>query len=337
MNGNREYKSDVFSMLMEDKKRALQLYNVMNGSSYDNPDDVEIKTLDGGISLTVRNDAAFVVDARLSIYEHQSTVCPNMPVRSLIYFTTILSDMLSGRGGEGRERKIGRNLYGRKLVKIPVPQFVVFYNGEEKQPEVQELKLSDAYEKATDDPRLELKCMVYNINNGRNEEIRHSCRWLDEYMIFVNKVRELHYGRTDEDLLVDIQMAIDYCIEHNILRDFLIKRRNEVTKSMKLDYTFDRQLELEREDAREEGFEEGLEEGREQGREQGLEQGREEGREEGREQGLEQGREEGRREERDIVNQLITLLLSDGRTEDLKKSASDREYQIQLLKEYGLM
>ena len=63
MNGNREYKSDVFSMLMEDKKRALQLYNVMNGSSYDNPDDVEIKTLDGGISLTVRNDAAFVVDA----------------------------------------------------------------------------------------------------------------------------------------------------------------------------------------------------------------------------------------------------------------------------------
>lgn len=115
----------------------------------------------------------------------------------------------------------------------------------------------------------------------------------------------MHYGRTDEDLLVDIQMAIDYCIEHNILRDFLIKRRNEVTKSMKLDYTFDRQLELEREDAREEGFEEGL--------------------------------EEGRREERDIVNQLITLLLSDGRTEDLKKSASDREYQIQLLKEYGLM
>ena len=194
MNGNREYKSDVFSMLMEDKKRALQLYNVMNGSSYDNPDDVEIKTLDGGISLTVRNDAAFVVDARLSIYEHQSTVCPNMPVRSLIYFTTILSDMLSGRGGEGRERKIGRNLYGRKLVKIPVPQFVVFYNGEEKQPEVQELKLSDAYEKATDDPRLELKCMVYNINNGRIEEIRHSCRWLDEYMIFVNKVFVVVFG-----------------------------------------------------------------------------------------------------------------------------------------------
>ena len=41
----------------------------------------------GGISLSVRNDASFIVAARLSIYEHQSTVCPNMPVRSLIYFS----------------------------------------------------------------------------------------------------------------------------------------------------------------------------------------------------------------------------------------------------------
>ena len=86
MSGNREYKSDVFSMLMQDKERALQLYNAMNGSSYDNPEDVEIVIHDGGISLSVRNDASFIVDARLSIYEHQSTVCPNMPVRSLIYF-----------------------------------------------------------------------------------------------------------------------------------------------------------------------------------------------------------------------------------------------------------
>lgn len=31
MSGNREYKSDVFSMLMQDKERALQLYNAMMG------------------------------------------------------------------------------------------------------------------------------------------------------------------------------------------------------------------------------------------------------------------------------------------------------------------
>lgn len=126
MSGNREYKSDVFSMLMQDKERALQLYNAMNGSSYDNPEDVEMVIHDGGISLSVRNDASFIVDARLSIYEHQSTVCPNMPVRSLIYFSVILSDMLSDKK---KGTKKGKNIYGRRLVKIPTPHFVVFYNG----------------------------------------------------------------------------------------------------------------------------------------------------------------------------------------------------------------
>ena len=106
MSGNREYKSDVFSMLMQDKERALQLYNVMNDSNYQNPEAVEMTTLDGGISLSVRNDASFVVDARLSIYEHQSTVCPNMPIRSLIYFSVILSDMLSDKNNK---KMIGRN------------------------------------------------------------------------------------------------------------------------------------------------------------------------------------------------------------------------------------
>lgn len=67
--------------------------------------DVEIVIHDGGISLSVRNDASFIVDARLSIYEHQSTVCPNMPVRSLIYFSVILSDMLSDKK---KEQKVAR-------------------------------------------------------------------------------------------------------------------------------------------------------------------------------------------------------------------------------------
>ena len=155
MSGNREYKSDVFSMLMEDPARALQLYNAVNGTTYDDPAQVEIKTLDGGISLSIRNDAAFIVDARLSIYEHQSTICPNMPIRSLIYFTTIVQEMVRDR-----------NIYGRKLIPIPMPQFVVFYNGDANQPERQELHLSDAFAKETDNPQLELKCQVYNINKG---------------------------------------------------------------------------------------------------------------------------------------------------------------------------
>ena len=141
---------------------------------------------------------------------------------------------------------------------------MVFYNGEEDQPDVQELKLSDAFEKPTDDPKLELKCIVYNINAGKNRQILQKCVWLDEYMMFVNKVREYHSGKSYEELGNDIELAIDYCIDNDILKDFLKTHRSEVTKNMQLNYKFDRQLELERADAREEGLEEGLKEGREE-------------------------------------------------------------------------
>ncbi len=247
MSGNREYKSDVFSMLMQDKERALQLYNAMNGSSYDNPEDVEIVIHDGGISLSVRNDASFIVDARLSIYEHQSTVCPNMPVRSLIYFSVILSDMLSDKKKENK--KWQEHLWQKTGKDTDTTFCGIFYNGEEEQPEVQELKLSDAFEKPTDEPNLELKCKVYNINDGKNKAIMESCGWLNDYMTFVNKVREYHADGAFDDLAIDIEKAIDYCIDNDILKEFLKTYRSEVTKSMQLNYEFDRQLELERADA----------------------------------------------------------------------------------------
>ena len=46
MAGNREYKSDVFSMLMENPQNALDLYNAMNNSNYTDPELVEICVLD---------------------------------------------------------------------------------------------------------------------------------------------------------------------------------------------------------------------------------------------------------------------------------------------------
>lgn len=240
-NGNREYKSDVFSMLMEDKNNALAVYNVLNGTNLTNPDEVEIQTLDKGVSLTVRNDAAFVVDAALSVYEHQSTVCPNMPVRNLIYYTTIVSEYLKKK-----------NIFGRKLVKIPVPKFVVFYNGDEDQPSEYEMKLSDAYEKKVDNPELELVCKVYNINFGKNKDILDRCQILREYMTFVDYVRFFHKEQNFGDLFIAINRAIDRCISEGVLKDFLQENRAEVIKVTQLDYTFDRQVMLEREDAREE-------------------------------------------------------------------------------------
>ena len=59
MAGNREYKSDVFGMLMEEPEYALEVYNALNQSDYRDPGLVEVCNLERGISLSVRNDAGF--------------------------------------------------------------------------------------------------------------------------------------------------------------------------------------------------------------------------------------------------------------------------------------
>ncbi|MBP3507411.1 MAG: transposase, partial [Lachnospiraceae bacterium] len=239
MTGNREYKSDVFSMLMEDPVNALELYNAMNGSAYTDPGMVSMCRLDGGISLSIRNDAAFVLDMMLSIYEHQSTVCPNMPLRNFFYLANIWKKAVKNR-----------ELLSREHIKLPTPKFAVFYNGEEEQPEQYELKLSDAFERPIEDPELELKCMVYNINSGKNESLKSRCPFLREYMIFVDYVRGyLEEEKDSKDLERAINRAIDRCMEENVLKEFLTERRDEVVKVMTLDYTFERRLELTKRDA----------------------------------------------------------------------------------------
>ena len=273
MTGNREYKSDVFSMLLEEKENALLLYNALNDSDYTNPDDVEICTLEKGISLTVRNDASFVIDSSLNIYEHQSTVCPNMPLRSLIYVANHLEKRI-------KQQKL--NLFGHTLVKIPTPKFIVFYNGKENQPEKYEYKLSDCFEKETDNPQLELKCIVYNINKGNNAELLNRCGFLKDYMIFIDYVR-YYYDEKNLSLGDSIEYAINRCIDEDVLKDFLIHHREEVAKVTNLDFTFERQIELEREEAENKGVLRGREEGMSLGREEGMELGRKAGLLEGKE------------------------------------------------------
>ena len=263
-NGNAAFKSDVFSLLLADKKRALEVYNAMNGTAYDDPELIENVSLENkGISLSIRNDASFIIDYHLSLYEHQSTYCPNMPLRELIYFVNIISNRLKNK-----------NLYGRSLVKIPVPHFVVFYNGKEPAPEHYELRLSDAFEHHTDAPEIELICQVYNINKGNNEELLAKCTTLRDYMYFVDLVREYHAKNNFTDLKDAIRQAIEQCISEDILRDFLIEHRQEVEKMMQLDYTFERQIELERQEARKSGEEIGWKLGEEAGRKLGEETGR---------------------------------------------------------------
>ena len=84
---NRKYKDTVFRMLFSDKENLLSLYNAINRSVYENPEDLEIVTLENAIYMGMKNDLAFIIDTNLFLYEHQSTYNPNMPLRDLLYIS----------------------------------------------------------------------------------------------------------------------------------------------------------------------------------------------------------------------------------------------------------
>lgn len=156
----RNHKDTVFRMLFREKKELLELYNALNGTDYQNQEELEVYTLENAIYLGVKNDVSFLLDSELSLYEHQASYNPNMPLRDLIYISRELEKYVKDQ-----------SLYTSKMVRIPVPRFVVFYNGTDTQPERQTLKLSDAFEKETADPELELKVLMLNINPGNNVAI----------------------------------------------------------------------------------------------------------------------------------------------------------------------
>ena len=259
MNENREYKSDVFSMLMENKSYALEVYNALNHSDYRNPEEVEIIRLERGISLSIRNDASFLIDMNMSFYEHQSTYNPNMPLRSAIYYVNTLEDWL---------RKKNLDLFSRRRIQVPTPHFVVFYNGTEKRPEYEEMRLSEAFCHKTDEPGIEVRCRVYNINPDNNRTLKERSAVLEGYTYFVEKVRTYRKGNMGLEEAVD--RAIEDCIENHVLEDFFRDRKDEVKKMTHLDYTWEKREQM----IRKEEFEDGVAEGMERGIEQGVEQGR---------------------------------------------------------------
>ena len=236
----RNYKDTIFRMLFKDKDNLLSLYNALNKTDYTDVEGLEITTLEHAVYMNYKNDVSFVFDFELMLYEHQSTINPNMPLRDLFYVADIL-----------QKRNYSKDLYGSKLIRIPSLRFVVFYNGADRQPERQTLKLSDAYEKRLENPELELTVAVYNINYGCNEEIMDACRTLKEYALYVEQVRA--YAK-QMPLAEAVEKAVDYCIKADILSEFLRKNRAEVIMLSIFEYDEEAHHKL----LYEEGVEDGL-------------------------------------------------------------------------------
>ena len=214
LKANRNYKDTVFRMIFSDRKNLLSLYNAVNGTSYKNPEELEIVTLENAIYMGMKNDLAFIIATNLFLYEHQSTYNPNMPLRDLFYISSEYQKLVDHK-----------SLYSSVLQKIPAPNFIVFYNGTEKKEDRWENALSDAYETPDKEPRLVLKVLTLNMNEGHNKELMEQCQTLREYAKYVALVRKY---KKEMKLDAAVKCAVDECIQSGILAEFLKKNRAEV-------------------------------------------------------------------------------------------------------------
>ena len=217
---NPKYKDRLFCLIFGDennKQNIISLYNALNGTKYSEDEGVEVTTIHDVIYINMKNDVSFIVDSHMSLFEQQSSVNPNMPLRGLMYFGNLYDSYVESKG---------LNIYGSKLVKIPTPQYYVLYNGKTEAPAMSELKLSDAFVKESPKGKFEWTAVFVNLNRGKNDALLEQCRPLAEYMFLINCIRENEAkGMQIEDA---IDTAVQYCISCNVLKEFLIAHRAEV-------------------------------------------------------------------------------------------------------------
>lgn len=270
---NRKFKDRLFRLAFQEKQDLLDLYNAVSGRQYTNPEELAIMTLEDAIYLGMKNDVSFLVSDVLNLYEHQSSFNPNMPIRGLNYFADTYRYFID-------EHRL--DVYGETLVRLPLPQYIVFYNGTREEPDRLELKLSDAFicQNPEEKGSLECRAIMLNINYGHNRELMERCKRLRDYAVFVDRIRE--NCKRGMILGEAVKLAVDSCIKEGILADILKKNRAEVYDLILYEYDEQKQLELAREGAMQAGRKAGFEAGLEDGRAAGLEEGRAAGREEGK-------------------------------------------------------
>jgi hypothetical protein len=255
MGVNRRHKDSLFSWLFSDPPVLRELYGALASVPAAPSLPITINTLEDVLFMERINDISFEIgDKMVVLLEHQSTINPNITLRLLMYIARIYEKIISGK-----------NIYSGKKLYLPWPEFYVLYNGTASYADKTTLRLSDSYEDLaglglTGDrpPQLELVATIYNINQGHNEAIARRCEKLNHYSAFIAKVRD--YGK-EHDREEAMKMAIRYCIEHDILKDFLETNASEVINMLMTEWNWDDAKEVWQAEAREEGLEKGLEEG----------------------------------------------------------------------------
>ncbi|MBQ4530352.1 MAG: Rpn family recombination-promoting nuclease/putative transposase [Lachnospiraceae bacterium] len=250
---NREHKDRLFRLIFgkeEYKQNLLELYNALNDTSYNNLDDLKITTIEDVVYMGMKNDVSMLIHSRMTLFEHQSTYNPNMPIRGFMYAARLYNKYIE-------ENNL--NIYSKTKMKLPTPQYIVFYNGDEKHEDEEILRLSDAFATAEKTEGYEWTARMLNINYGRNKKLMEKCKPLRDYAILIDKIKR--YTAEKKSIEEAVNQAVDECIKEDVLADFLRKHRAEVMDVCITEYDEKRVMDAIREEEREEGRKEGRKEG----------------------------------------------------------------------------
>lgn len=235
----RTYKDSIFRYLFNDQDKISELYSAISDSEV-NSDSIEIVTLENAIFNGIKNDLSFTVDSKLIVMiEHQSTDNPNMPVRMLCYL-----------GEQYRKILSDENWFGNSLIKIPTPELYVFYNGITKCEEEWAQKLSEAFEKQTGAPCVEVIVKIININYTSGLELLNKCKPLEDYSVLIHKIRM--YQKDGGNLDHAVKRAIRECIEEGRLVEFLKQNGGEVMDILNFTLTEEQKKKIYKDEGREE-------------------------------------------------------------------------------------
>jgi predicted transposase/invertase (TIGR01784 family) len=251
MSANIKFKDSLFRSLFSKPEPLRQLYSALTGVTIPEDVPITINTLEDVLFMGRKNDISFLIgDALVVLFEHQSTINPNMPLRMLDYIVPIYEKIIDER-----------DRYSETPLELPRPVFFLLYNGEKSLPAITTLKLSDLFKEASvflspemQTLSLELVVTVININSEENAELLEKCTLLKAYVIFVRKVRE--YKKQTGSLEEGIKLAIKYCCENDILKEYLEEHSVEVTNMLTIEWNQETALAVRFEDGKKEGKEE---------------------------------------------------------------------------------
>lgn len=249
---NRKHKDSSFRYIFNKKENALMLYNAINNSNYQNPDELEMYTMEDFLYLGIKNDLSFLIQDDLNIFEHQSSKNPNMPIRGLLYTSAALKKYIELNS---------LDIYASSLQKLPVPRYFVLYNGIGKMSDHIVLRLTDSMNDLTrEQSSIEFTAHVININLGHNQELMNRCPVLFEYATLIASIRD--YQKSGMTLADAVNQAVDDCIDKGILANILRGNKAEVTDIMLSEYNEALHIATEKKISYDEGFEAGMKQAR---------------------------------------------------------------------------